>query len=399
VPQIDDDGDGRPNEANDGLLASTARPGADFELPPLGVSIGDVAPMQVVNSASATLWLSDVSSSFPVESAGALIVPPNFQRPSLTGDDEQPVTGLVWINLAYNGAMKRWQGVFSGLNEGGLFRVQYYVKATGRWYVSPRIGYVDRIGRADAWEPDNSASVAKWLPANSVQGHNFHTAGDVDWMRFTSPPGQEVTFAAIAPAYRCRPVVALYAASNLTVPLREVTAPAPGKSVVFNHVFSAAGEYLIRIGNATGLSGEGTSYMALAAVGTGGTDIVPSTLLVTVLAGSDPVSGASVRFDGTVTCTTGDSGTAQFLCTSYGSYPVEVTKAGYSPATQTVTVNNLFEAATVALEGDDDDDPGGGCAGGWTDSAPRGGGGTAALLIATALMMAAIPARPRRRVM
>ena len=48
APQIDDDGNGFPNEPSDGLVANNARPGVAFEAVRTGVFIGDVAEYQAV---------------------------------------------------------------------------------------------------------------------------------------------------------------------------------------------------------------------------------------------------------------------------------------------------------------------------------------------------------------
>ena len=95
VPQIDSDGNGVANEGADSALATGHRPGARFDIQVPGVFIGQVTTDQAINSNSATLGLGDISSPFPVEGAGALIVPPNFQRPSLVNDDEQPISGPI----------------------------------------------------------------------------------------------------------------------------------------------------------------------------------------------------------------------------------------------------------------------------------------------------------------
>lgn len=408
VPQIDDDGDGIPNESNDGLLAETARPGADFELPGTGgVIIGQIAPQQVISSSSATLWLSNVYTSFPVEAAGALIVPPNYQRPSLTGDDEQPVTGLQWLDFAYNAAQERWEGTYSGFSEGGLYRIQYYAKAGGRYYASPRIGFVDRIGAPDAWEPDGTYSTANWIPYNSVQGHNFHTSGDTDWTQFTAVNGMKATVAVVSPGYRCQAVVKVYrladyVANPSVAPVRQATASAPGEELVFEHTFAATGEYLMRVSNSVPAQyGEGTSYLSLLAVGTGSTSgTVPTTLLITVLDDETmaPIPGATVRFDGTVTATTTSDGAAQFLCTEYGSYPVRTTMTGYDDSNETVSVNNLFEQSTILLNkaGTEGEGEGEGCGtldgDGW-----RGGPGSSGNAIVLLALCVGLAFAKRRR--
>lgn len=353
-PQIDDDGDGIANEANDGLLAKSARPGADFELSLPGVYVGEVAPNQAISGNSATLWLADVVAIFPVEGAGALIVPPNFQRDAGAGDDEQPVTGLDWVDFTYNANLGRWQANYGGFTEGGLYRIQYYVSAGGRYHPSPRIGFVDRIGIADAWETDNSFETANWMPVNSVQGHNFHAANDADWMRFVSPSSGTATIAVLAPAHRCSPVVQLYRQRDLlsnpsASPVREVSG-GPAEEVVFTHAFQASEAYLLRVANQDGsVYGAGTSYLSIVAVGTGG--LIPSTVFVTTLSSLNqaPLKGTAVTFDNSIAINTTADGVALFVCNGFGNYNIAAAKAGYEAANRVVNVNKSVENVTMAL--------------------------------------------------
>ncbi|MDX9973970.1 MAG: VCBS repeat-containing protein, partial [FCB group bacterium] len=145
VPQIDDNGNGVPNELSDGLVAATARPGADFDRPAPAVYIGEIKEPQAITSNTATLWLSDVVAGFPVDGAGALIVPPNLNRSVGRGDDEQPVSGMIWVDFTWNAAEKRWEAPYAGFTTGGLYRIQYYVSILNNYHASPRIGFVDRV--------------------------------------------------------------------------------------------------------------------------------------------------------------------------------------------------------------------------------------------------------------
>lgn len=356
VPQIDDGGNGIGNEQTDGLLARSVRPGASFDVGSPSLFIGQVAPPQAVSSNSTTLWLSDVVSSFPVEGAGALIVAPNVHRPTSSSDDEQPITGLVWTNFTFSETLERWQGNYTGFDEGGLYRVQYFVKALGRYYASPRIGFVDRINLADAWESDDTPGAAKWLSVNNAQGHNFHDAGDVDWVRFSSPRSQTATIAVISPRHNSQPVVRLYRKAALdanpnAAPLIEAESASPGAEVVFDYTFSQAEQYLLRVANAdAALYGEGTSYLLIVAIDTGG-DLVAPTLIVSVLerGSNDPVGGAEVSLD-TVTIETTSDGIAQFTVSADGLYPIAVAKSGYVTLNDSVIINNIVESRVFLLD-------------------------------------------------
>ena len=401
-PQIDDDGDGVSNEGNDGLIANDLRPGANFKVRGPSVFIGEVAPNQVLNNNSATLWLADVVTPFPVEGAKAIIVPPNFERPSANNNDEQPVSNLPSVLFSFNTARNRWEGNFSGFNEGGLYQVQYFVKTGGQYYASPRIGFVDRINLPDAWEPDNTPGAAPWLTVNSVQGHNFHTSGDEDWVRFSSPAGA-ATFAVLAPRPRCEAVVELYRASDLAngnnTPLRTEASPGPGEEVVFTQNFDAADQYLLRIRNAeASVFGQDTSYLLLGAVGTGG--LLSTALFITTLddATGAVVEGASVRIGSSNAGKTSDEGIVQVVVPDYGSYNITVTKEGYAEKSEQISVNNSIEQAVIRLgQGGDPVDPGkeagGGCSCGPEQAAPGFWMGDALVVLCVLALLAGLGKR------
>jgi hypothetical protein len=354
-PQIDADADGIANESNDTVQAKNIRPGADFEVAGSSVFIGDIAPNQAANSNSVELWLGDVVTDFPIDEAGALVVPPNFQRQSVDSDDEQPITGLDYVPFDFDEATGRWGATYSDLTEGGLYRVQYFVSALGQYYVSPRIGFVDRIGIPDAWESDDTFDTAQWLPVNSVQGHNFHQANDEDWVRFSAPAGLAATLALIAPGLNNRPVMELYRKSDLdanpnAAPIREGTARTRGWQIVVEHTFAANEEFFLRIRNLDGSQfGEGTSYLVMVAVGTGA--IIPTSLVVDVrdFDSGAPLSGAEVKFnDGPGTLTT-EEGLAFFIVPEYGSYTLDISRSGYEDSNGMISVNNTAESVKLKL--------------------------------------------------
>ncbi|MBI1321148.1 MAG: PEGA domain-containing protein [Candidatus Hydrogenedens sp.] len=352
-PQIDDDGDGIANEGNDGLVANDLRPGASYAVRGPSVFIGSVAPNQTITTNSATLWLSEIVTPFPVEGAKAIIVPPNFERPTADNNDEQPVSALPSVLFTYNDVLDRWEAPFNEFTQGGLYQVQYFVKTGGEYYASPRIGFVDRLNRPDAWESDNTPQTSAWTPVNTVQGHNFHNANDEDWIRFAAPNGP-ATIAVLSPRPRCQAIVEIYsldaALAGSATPLFSEAAAAPGEEVVFTPTFAEAGNYVMRIRNTDGnISGRDTSYLSLVAVGTGG--ILSTSLFVTVVDDETDVAvpGARVFFANSSAGATGNEGVTQVLVPDYGTYTVRVEKEGYATATQNVTVNNSIEEAVVRI--------------------------------------------------
>ncbi|MBI3119459.1 MAG: hypothetical protein HYZ00_12265, partial [Candidatus Hydrogenedentes bacterium] len=357
TPQIDDNGNGISNETNDGLIADLLRPGANFYLGRPTLFIGEVAPYQAITSNSATLWVAGIQATFPVEEVSAIVVPPNYGRATSTTDDEQPVSGLPLVKLQYQEARERWEGVYNGFTQGGQFQILYFVKTAGQFQATPRIGFVDRVNIADAWEPDNTPGTAPWIPINTVQGHNFHQNADEDWVRFTSPAGQKATFGILSPGPNCRPWIELYRQSDLeanpnAAPVQSAAAAQRGEEVVFERHFVQAEQYLLRIRNVNpALFGAGTSYMLIVAVGTGGSEIIPTTLVVSVVNGAtdDPLEGAEITFNDSAIGTTTVEGIAYAVVPSYGQYDVEAEKSGYRSTSRRVSVNNIVEPVLLEM--------------------------------------------------
>lgn len=398
-PQIDDDGDGVSNEGNDGLIANDLRPGANFKVRGPSVFVGEIAPSVALNSNSSTLWLADVVTPFPVEGAKAIIVPPNFERPNSNNNDEQPVSNLPTVLMSFNAAENRWQATYNGFTEGGLYQVQYFVKTGGQYYATPRIGFVDRINKPDAWEPDDSPTDAPWLTVNQVQGHNFHQGGDEDWVRFSSTAGT-ATFAVLAPRPQCQAVVQLYRASDIeqgnTTPLRTESADTPGEEVVFTQEFDGSDQYLLRVSNTDpAVFGQDTSYLLLGAVGTGG--VFSTALFITALDADTgaAIPGASVNFSGGNAGLTSADGIVQVVVPDYGTFSVTVTKDGYQTESEQVSVNNSIEEAVIRLSAGENPPPGkqGGCAGCGPADKPGTWAGDALVAL---MMLATLVAASRR---
>ena len=123
-----------------------------------------------------------------------------------------------------------------------------------------------------------------------MQGHNFHDTGDEDWVRFSPLPDQTATIAIVNPGPNNQPVVTMYRAEDVlelgagATPVRVEQSGLPGESLTFEHHFTDSEQYLLRVANADpSVSGQGTSYLLLVAMGTGGADLIPTTLIVSVV--------------------------------------------------------------------------------------------------------------------
>ncbi|MGD1994377.1 MAG: pre-peptidase C-terminal domain-containing protein [Anaerolineae bacterium] len=71
---------------------------------------------------------------------------------------------------------------------------------------------------ADAYEADDTAGTARWiLPDAAMEMHNFHTEGDVDWIRFYAAPNITYTLATTNTGGHADTVLTLYDAGATTV--------------------------------------------------------------------------------------------------------------------------------------------------------------------------------------
>jgi hypothetical protein len=173
----------------------------------------------------------------------------------------------------------------------------------------------------------------------------------------------KATIAVLAPGPRCRPVVELYRAADLEAdsqapPLVHSESPAPGRDVVFDRQFTTSEQYLLKVFNkAPQVSGEGTSYLLMVAVGTGSTAL-QNLLVVTVReSGTETLLGlAAVKATGggdNFNSKTTAGGDVQFICKDGQRYDIEVTKAGYQMGTGSIRINNIIENIELHLVKDD----------------------------------------------
>ncbi|WP_322495786.1 M4 family metallopeptidase [Chloroflexus sp.] len=113
---------------------------------------------------------------------------------------------------------------------GWASRLTWYAPADGTYYLrvrhyssgvgGERTGYDLRIGAygtsatPDAYEPDNTLATAKPISVGVTQQHNFHAAGDQDWVYFDTVSGIEYTITTSHLGSRTDTVLELYNSSG-----------------------------------------------------------------------------------------------------------------------------------------------------------------------------------------
>ncbi|MBN1670773.1 MAG: chitobiase/beta-hexosaminidase C-terminal domain-containing protein, partial [Kiritimatiellae bacterium] len=136
--ELDDDGSGAFVPGLDGANARNLVLGASFMTAQGLPVIGGVARDQVLTvDTYASLWAHGVVSVYPIDRVWCVIVPPSLE-PGM----ENPVSNLPEVTLAYNPAESRYEGVYEGFSEKGVYKVIYYARNVLNGVSPPRQAYV-----------------------------------------------------------------------------------------------------------------------------------------------------------------------------------------------------------------------------------------------------------------
>jgi hypothetical protein len=127
IAWLDDDGDGRPNEPEDGGIAQRrgfAYAGTfidEEQCPPYVVwaQVGDVAQGQGVIEA-------EVRDDVDVLSVWAVVYKPSYQPPDPEETEEMPQEDLPTVTLLDQNGDDVYSGVYEGFDERGMYRVVVY---------------------------------------------------------------------------------------------------------------------------------------------------------------------------------------------------------------------------------------------------------------------------------
>jgi Peptidase C13 family len=340
--QLDDDGDGIPDEKNvDGLIAVNRYFGAAFVTGDDAPSIGSVVSNIIIGtSTSVVLWAKDVLDVNGISNVWAIITPPSFSGGPL------PQT-----NLTYNPVNSRYEIVYDELSETGTYAVTFYAQDT-QGNISPP--YQTLMFDADAFEVDDTAEIASIMEVGDTQtNHNFHTETDEDWIRFYAVSGQVYEITAEQQGENIDLALDLYfeeSDGSLTPVDLGVDLFGSGigefeqTSVLSN---APSGFYLIRVFSAdSNLFGADSDYDVTINVPVGGGNLI--VIAVNKLNSAVAISGSSVQIDGGTASNFVSANNLSFVNIAAGTRNVKVNvPAGFYPeedpaaSNQAQNVNNI----------------------------------------------------------
>ena len=169
---LDDNGDGRFDEGSDGSVSGGISVGvalvAGRDIPQLGSVCGS---QTLIGGASAELWVGDVVSVNPIQRVWCLVVPPGYNP-----DPSNPVADVPAIELPFNVSSGRYQGTYSGFNQKGSYKVQFYAQDIWGSIALPRQSYVAQNGYDERviLVGAGSTNDARWPGINSMCNLAWH---------------------------------------------------------------------------------------------------------------------------------------------------------------------------------------------------------------------------------
>jgi len=208
VARLDDNGNGLGNEKSDGQIARNYTIGVGIMLAGDNPLIGSISPEQTIPAgASATIWADDVTTTGSIARVWAVITPPGFT----TGSASDPVVDIPTVELTAAGG-NRYGGSFNEFSSFGTYRVTVYAMDTEGAISLPKETTFCYVTCSDDYEEDDAYAQATVIVINdeSSQAHNFHDAGDQDWVKFYGLSGQTYTIAVENAGSSCDAVIEVY---------------------------------------------------------------------------------------------------------------------------------------------------------------------------------------------
>ena len=193
----------------------------------------------------------------------------------------------------------------------------------------------------DSYEKDNrhgykSAQVIV-IDDSEPQHHNFHKAGDVDWVKFYGLPNTSYRVEVVNPGSMCDPVIELYDTDGTTLLRKKDDYPA-GKPEALDYIPSKDGIYYVKVSNYTpDVSGTGTEYDLKVWKPTAPSFVGILTGIVSDSVTKVPIRNAVVKTDHMGSSLSNRKG-VYTLIEEQGDYLLSVNVNGYLPFSQNVSI-------------------------------------------------------------
>ena len=253
--QLDANGDGEPNQKGDNISDIVIGRGrVAGAIPPV---VGNVSGKQILNgSTSASFWADNVRGLNPVEKVWAVIIPPGDRAAN------DPVINFPKVELVDDDLDGTYQATYNEFTLVGTYRMLVYAKDEDDAISQPREIRISQTA-ADIYEDDDKFINAGVIVLNDPdsQLHNFHDAGDEDWVKFYGLSGQTYTIEAYNLGDNCDAVIELYATDGTTLLAEQDTIGDPNADELLDWSCIQGGIYYVKIKHYSEEDfGDGTEY-------------------------------------------------------------------------------------------------------------------------------------------
>ncbi|GMW00566.1 MAG: hypothetical protein AMXMBFR84_17030 [Candidatus Hydrogenedentota bacterium] len=202
--ELDDDGSGTYDARLDGIYAGRYSIGTNVVRAGDNPRIGSVSDTITLgpDESSATIWIEDVLTMLTVDYIRAVITPP----------DGAPAIERMLTETSPD----HFEFTYDGYEAFGTYTISITAVDT-RGIASDPVG--TRVVKPhpqgiqmDAWETDDTIEAAQWIGVDAYpdQQHNFHQAGDLDWVKFYAEAGTVITAETANLGHDCDTVIGLY---------------------------------------------------------------------------------------------------------------------------------------------------------------------------------------------
>ncbi|MDF7822645.1 C13 family peptidase [Pontiellaceae bacterium B12227] len=139
-------------------------------------TIGNVTENQILTGETeATLWVEEISSSYPIERAWCSIFEPNHSPDT---NSALPVIDIPEVDLTYNASLRRYEADIAGFTENGTYQIRYYAEDIWGGVSYPRQSFVTQAGYDEKIiiVAGGDTNIPYWSSINNMANIAYSTA-------------------------------------------------------------------------------------------------------------------------------------------------------------------------------------------------------------------------------